>query len=115
MADMELEDRLRSEHGEIWEIASDLGTVYIRCPDRALFRRFKAYAVDPKKQADADDMLAREVVVHPSAETFAQWVERRPGLTLKVAACAAEIAQGDEAHGAKKLLKRSPTSASAGS
>jgi hypothetical protein len=97
-------EKLKEEHGEVWVIEVDGGQpIAFRCPTRQEFRKFKAMASDEKKKPDADDLLAREVVVYPSKADFDALLNRRPGVSMRVAGAVIEAASGEELKDAKKL------------
>lgn len=96
-------EKLRGEHGEVWVIETSQGPVVFRAPTAGEFKRCKAATQDPKRAADADMILAQDVVVHPDKDAWRAMLVKRPGLAIKVAADALAIAMDDEVTSAKKF------------
>ncbi len=97
-------DKLRAEHGDVWLL--DLGNdqVAFRCPNRAEYKRFLARVSDDRKALpDAQEELARAVVVLPDRAAFSALLDKRPGIASKVVADALKVAGAEEAENAKKL------------
>lgn len=69
---------LEEKHGEIKSVETALGMAVFRGPTRAEYKRFRAAIHDPRKKADATEMLVRDCVVHPSPEEFDRWCDKKP-------------------------------------
>lgn len=99
-------DKLRAEHGEVFRLEGledESLDIVFRCPNRAEYKKFKSFISDDKKKSDADDMLAREIVVFPAKNDLDRLLDRRPGIATKVAGAALQIAMGEATKEAKKL------------
>src|SRR4051812_19368289 len=76
LADLEAK-HVRTAHligkGGAWEVV-------FRKPTRAEYKAFRARAHNPAQAADAQEILARACVVHPSKEAFDALLEDYPGI-----------------------------------
>ncbi|MBP7127328.1 hypothetical protein KBD49_13275 [Myxococcota bacterium] len=82
-------DALKAQHGEIYELAVDLGedgglvTAIVRRPGRAQFARFSKDGMsDPMR---AMHNLFFDCLVHPAASEMQRLFERYPGLLMAFA------------------------------
>jgi hypothetical protein len=72
--------RTRAEHGDVWLLDVGSDQVAFRCPSRAEYKRFLSRVSDERKALpDAQEELARAVVVAPDRATFGALLDRRPG------------------------------------
>ncbi len=97
-------DKLRAEHGDVWLLELGTDQVAFRCPSRAEYKRFLARVSDDRKALpEAQEELARAVVVAPDRPAFGALLDRRPGIAAKVVVDALKVAAAEEAETAKKL------------
>ena len=97
-------DTLRVEHGDVWLLELGTDQVAFRCPSRAEYKRFLARVSDDRKALpDAQEELARAVVVLRDRAAFGALLDKRPGIASKVVTDALKVAGAEEAENAKKL------------
>ena len=95
--------RLKAEHGELYELEVRGYAVLFRPPRRAEYRRFRALALDEQKRAEALERLTRDCVVWPTPEEFDALLERLPALGEVIGAKLVELAGAMEEVEIKKL------------
>lgn len=54
--------------------------VVLRKPTRAEYKHYRSQSNNPAQTADAQEILVRKLVVHPSAEAFDVMLEEWPGI-----------------------------------
>jgi hypothetical protein len=96
-------EALKAEHGDIFVFEFSEGAIALRRPSRAAYKAFMAkVAKDQSKIADAQEQLARDCVVHPSKQEFADTIEKFPALPALISAELIALAAGEEVERAKK-------------
>jgi len=81
LSDEQIEE-LRTKHGRIEHVRHKGGQweVVYRAPKPLEYKMFRKNANNPATSADAQEMLARAIVVHPEREEFAKLLETWPAL-----------------------------------
>ena len=77
-------DALRAQHGTIFGLDSEDGTIVFRKPTLREYRSYRAAREDPVRAPVADEILARAVVVHPAPEAFAKIAAASPPLVTVI-------------------------------
>jgi len=92
LSDQEIAE-LKSTHGRIAHVVGkgNAWEVVFRKPTRAEYKKFKADAANPARQSDAQEMLARSIVVHPSREAFDALLEDYPAIPEASSSAIAEL------------------------
>lgn len=96
-------ERLRAEHGEIYQLEAAGEAVIARPPTRAEYRRFRAKVLDEKGREAALETLTRACVVWPDTSAFDALLERKPALAEVFGAKLLELAGAVEEAELKKL------------
>jgi hypothetical protein len=88
-------DEIVSKHGgdeNVKRVDTKAGTVVLRKPTRAEYKRFRSLFWDEKRRSDAIEMLVRDCVAFPPKEAFAAMLEDRPGIADRCGNVALELA-----------------------
>lgn len=92
LADDEALDRLETEHGRVGSVIeivrTEIGSVIVRRPHMAVFRRFQ----DDKQDTTALEKLVRPCVLHPSKTEFDRMCEELPFILQKCADACCRLA-----------------------
>lgn len=79
-------EKLVSLHGvdDLAVVRTACGPAIFRTPTRAEYKRHLSLATGGTKDGKVDsiEQLVRACVVHPSKETFADWIERKPAIPV---------------------------------
>lgn len=89
-------NRLRAEHGELYEIRAGDVAVVCKRPHRHAFQRFLARAADPQRRYAAFEDLLRDCCVHPVGDELDALCERYPAAVVTIAGRLVEIAGAAE-------------------
>ncbi len=88
-------EELAGKHTRIDVVPTAAGVVIFRNPKRTEWQRYMDTIFDEKKRARAVEQLARDLVVHPTASVFMEWLEEWPGLPLDFADPLTVLARGE--------------------
>src|SRR5438876_2914283 len=102
--DETLVDELKAKYGDVLHLRDpETGSeIVARKPPRAAYKRFRAMAFDPKKQADAAETLMVDCVVYPSRDAWNALLEQYPALAETFAPEVLKLAGASQSVDAKK-------------
>lgn len=91
-------DEMRAKHGDIEVIRQKglPGVIIVATPPRAAFRAFMDQVANDKvSNAIAAESLALASCVHPDRETLKGFLDKKPGLPMKIAGLAQSLSGAD--------------------
>jgi len=91
--------KLRAEHGEVFELTEGGETILARRPTRADWRKFKAARADDKKKIVALEEVFEACLLLPELDEFDRVLERKPALADTFGQLLIEIAAGEDPEG----------------
>jgi len=71
-------EKLRAEHGEVWEVVVAEQQIFFRCPTEPEADRFMARASEKRDFSIAAKRLVRDVVVYPAGADLDAYMKKRP-------------------------------------
>lgn len=86
---------LAGKYRRLAVVKTAAGVCIFRNPKRSEWQRYLDAIFDDKKRSRGVEQLARDLVVEPTAEVFAEWLEDFPGLTLDCADPLTTLAKGE--------------------
>lgn len=88
----ELEAELVQKHGRpLRALKTVAGVVVIRLVKRDAYKRFREMALNAKTQAGASEYLAQAACCYPDNKTVREWLDRFPGIAIRMANVAAQL------------------------
>jgi hypothetical protein len=93
-------DELVEKHGQLFEVETSLGKVYVRRATKHEFRRCVKKLRDGN--LEGQDQLCVDCALYPNSSTMSKMFDIYPALSAPIAEVLTAIAQGDEESAAKK-------------
>lgn len=95
-------DELAGKYRRLAAVRTEMGVALFRNPKRSEWQRYLDTIFDEKRRARAVEQLARDLVVHPAPNVFAEWLEEFPAIPLDCADPLTILAKGEaDAHAGK--------------
>lgn len=73
-------EELKAKFGEVVVLAAGEHEVAVRCPSRAIWKKFRTLMADPVKRPDAYEHLFLDCAVHPEKMAVMAMLDRKPAL-----------------------------------
>ena len=92
----EIVEELKAKHGEVTELKACGYAVLVKSPSRAVWRKFKTFAVDPVKRLDCSEALFKDCVVYPEMAEVEAMLAKKPALAEVFGGAICELAGATE-------------------
>lgn len=83
---------LESAHGEIVAVHTVLGECAFKRPSRADYKRYMSLLFNEKTRDQAQEVIVRACVIHPSKDEFNKMLDTAPGIATSCSGPVLELA-----------------------